>query len=580
MKDSNFLKGIQGRFIFICACAAMFVLTLAQILLAADSGAPLGLIIRTNALNIFLGAAGMAALLYIANNAKKKFDSISELLNPLKQKDYQALASVKPNADDEEYLKGLKETVKELGVFIELFKTHAAGSVDMEKQLAQAVKTNKESEDAVRKLVEKIASGSMSEIESSARQATEALTQVENYFSSLDKKGYGQDAVIVDLNERLGATNESEKLMAKVAEDTGNSAVLLQEKITSGEEQSKTAYNIIKLASVDLDKITDIVRAINLTSQQTNILSMNAAIESAHAGAAGAGFAVVADEIRKLAESTRENAKNIQAVLLGISRQITEALKASEISSMAFGEFTVETTRLVKNLHTISETAQRNSDAKQEIKVIVSNSVVENEKIHSGAVDVAAVIYSFKSALETIKNISSAETESSAGKSGSIDLLSQQTQQTQSRLESTLEEIQEYLKEAEELQELLEKGSESAMGKSRDAHLSYAGSSGAGSSSFAEHTQSKMYSHEQPPIASQTHESVIHGEKPQSEKPQTQVAESYAPAAESQTAKKDEKSSSAAFSSGGINATATELNDNDISFSRDVAVKSPPKTIF
>ncbi|MCL2206289.1 MAG: methyl-accepting chemotaxis protein [Treponema sp.] len=572
MKDSNFLKGIQGRLIFICACAAMFILTLAQILLAADSGAPLGLIIRTNALNIFLGAAGMAALLYIANNAKKKFDSVSELLNPLKQKDYQALASVRPNTGDEEYLKGLKETVKELGVFIELFKTHAAGSVDMEKQLAQAVKNNKESEDAVRKLVEKIASGSMSEIESSARQATEALTQVENYFSSLDKKGYGQDAVIVELNERLGATNESEKLMVKVAEDTGNSAVLLQEKITSGEEQSKTAYNIIKLASVDLDKITDIVRAINLTSQQTNILSMNAAIESAHAGAAGVGFAVVADEIRKLAESTRENAKNIQAVLLGISRQITEALKASEISSMAFGDFTVETTRLVKNLHTISETAQRNSDAKQEIKVIVSNSVVENEKIHSGAVDVASVIYSFKSALETIKNISSAETGSSTGKSGSIDVLSQQTQ---SRLESTLEEIQEYLKETEELQELLEKGSESAMGKSRDTHLLYDGSSGASSSSVAEHTQSKMYSHEQPQFARQTHESVYH-----SEKPQAQVVENYAPVAESQTAKKDEKSSSAAFSSGGINATATELNDNDISFSRDVAVKSPPKTIF
>ena len=78
------------------------------------------------------------------------------------------------------------------------------------------------------------------------------------------------------------------------------------------------------------DGLMEINSVMENIASQTNLLSMNAAIEAAHAGEAGKGFAVVADEIRKLAESSSEQSKTIGVVLKKIKESMDKITNSTE----------------------------------------------------------------------------------------------------------------------------------------------------------------------------------------------------------------------------------------------------------
>jgi methyl-accepting chemotaxis protein len=117
-------------------------------------------------------------------------------------------------------------------------------------------------------------------------------------------------------------------------------------------------------------------KVISTIASQTNLLAMNAAIEAAHAGDTGKGFAVVADEIRKLAETSAGQSKNIREEINLVQQAIAEVVTTSKDSESAF---TRVSERIGKTDAIVREVRQAMNEQKEGSSQILKTLQVVNE---------------------------------------------------------------------------------------------------------------------------------------------------------------------------------------------------------
>jgi methyl-accepting chemotaxis protein len=181
-----------------------------------------------------------------------------------------------------------------------------------------------------------------------ADKVNSAASSMEHIINGLDKLN---EHITIQADSVSQSSSAIEEMLANIQSVT-QTLVRNTANITSLSESSDAGRADLQKVSTDIQEIAresegllEINSVMQTISSQTNLLSMNAAIEAAHAGESGKGFAVVADEIRKLAENSGKQSKTISAVLKKIKASIDAITKSTGVVLERFGaiEHEVET---------------------------------------------------------------------------------------------------------------------------------------------------------------------------------------------------------------------------------------------
>lgn len=165
---------------------------------------------------------------------------------------------------------------------------------------------------------------------------TAASTLIAASVSSIGAQVLDQVASVEESTASVAEMIRSVAVLSQISESRRQGTVRLTDKIRAGEVKVQSSFDAVKTIHGDADTIREMVHLISGIAAQTNLLAMNAAIEAAHAGDAGRGFAVVSDEIRKLAETSSQQAKSIGTVLSKMAKNIDAAWAASEFASNVY----------------------------------------------------------------------------------------------------------------------------------------------------------------------------------------------------------------------------------------------------
>ena len=324
----------------------------------------------------------------ISRNIVKRVRKIDGISESLAEKDLTVHTDVLGHDEIANLMFNLNKTISDLNEFILVVKNNAFGVKSSGFEINNSINETAVAITQIDRSVSAMTT-QFEQLGKSVQNAVFAITNVDNVVHTLVDSNQQQTRAIAESNVAVVDMAKTIDVMNSDAHNRMENVEQMQELVRDGDAKISSTNESLSRITGQLDDVIDVVTIINSIAQQTNMLAMNAAIEAAHAGDAGKGFGVVADEIRKLAESTSDNAKQINSSINGIVEKVKDANDSSKIAAEAFAKISVSTKEMLQSFTDITSGLNDIDSKTQLIKAHTTNISEASETINGYCSDLS-----------------------------------------------------------------------------------------------------------------------------------------------------------------------------------------------
>ena len=245
---------------------------------------------------------------------------------------------------------------------------------------------------------------SVHEIETGVGEQTESATDCLNEMDSL----FTKINVVNDNTNEIGSIATS----TQVAINSGLTSMdNLNAKTKSTTDITDSVIQTIKELSVHSKNIGQIVNSINDIAEETNLLSLNASIEAARAGAAGKGFSVVATQIRKLADQCLASAGKISNIVTEITEATTEAVNTAQTAEEIVDEQVEAVAATAHSFQTLKQHIEKLSEYLESIQSSSKDMEASGSSTLNSMENISAILEETLASVTSVANVTDKQSE-------------------------------------------------------------------------------------------------------------------------------------------------------------------------